>query len=101
MDFRYGSYFGSTPPEAYERLICDCILGDSTLFAREDEVLDLLEAPYACFTALARSTPPGLSKLCRRHMGASSCRSDACKNHEDTGDFYDLLLDERDMVTHS
>ncbi len=39
MDFRYGSYFGLAPPEAYERLICDCILGDSTLFAREDEVL--------------------------------------------------------------
>lgn len=38
MDFRYGAYFGTTPPEAYERLICDCILGDSTLFAREDEV---------------------------------------------------------------
>jgi glucose-6-phosphate 1-dehydrogenase len=38
MDFRYGSYFGMAPPEAYERLICDCILGDSTLFAREDEV---------------------------------------------------------------
>jgi glucose-6-phosphate 1-dehydrogenase len=40
MDFRYGSYFGIAPPEAYERLICDCILGDSTLFAREDEVLN-------------------------------------------------------------
>lgn len=39
MDFRYGSYFGIAPPEAYERLICDCILGDSTLFAREDEVM--------------------------------------------------------------
>jgi glucose-6-phosphate 1-dehydrogenase len=38
MDFRYGSYFGMSPPEAYERLILDCILGDSTLFAREDEV---------------------------------------------------------------
>src|SRR3990167_9489484 len=38
MDFRYGSYFGQTPPEAYERLIRDCILGDSTLFARSDEV---------------------------------------------------------------
>jgi len=38
MDFRYGSYFGQTPPEAYERLIWDCILGDSTLFARADEV---------------------------------------------------------------
>ena len=38
MDFRYGSYFGKTPPEAYERLIWDCMLGDSTLFARTDEV---------------------------------------------------------------
>ena len=38
MDFRYGSYFGEAPPEAYERLIWDCILGDSTLFTRADEV---------------------------------------------------------------
>jgi len=40
MDFRYSSYFGLSPPEAYERLIWDCILGDSTLFAREDEVFN-------------------------------------------------------------
>jgi glucose-6-phosphate 1-dehydrogenase len=40
MDFRYGSYFGTSPPEAYERLIQDCILGDNTLFAREDEVFN-------------------------------------------------------------
>ncbi len=39
MDFKYSSYFGLAPPEAYERLICDCILGDGTLFARGDEVL--------------------------------------------------------------
>lgn len=39
MDFRYGSYFGIAPPEAYERLLCDCMAGDSTLFARTDEVL--------------------------------------------------------------
>lgn len=39
MDFKYGSYFGGTPPEAYERLILDCITGDNTLFARADEVL--------------------------------------------------------------
>ena len=38
MDFRYGTYFGQSPPEAYERLIWDCMLGDSTLFARADEV---------------------------------------------------------------
>ncbi len=39
LDFRYGEYFGLTPPEAYERLICDCMAGDPTLFARSDEVL--------------------------------------------------------------
>jgi glucose-6-phosphate 1-dehydrogenase len=38
MNFKYGKYFGLAPPEAYERLILDCILGDNTLFAREDEV---------------------------------------------------------------
>lgn len=40
MDFRYGSYFGKSPPEAYERLILDCMIGDSTLFARSDEVAE-------------------------------------------------------------
>lgn len=40
MDFRYGSYFGMSPPEAYERLILDCMAGDNTLFAREDEVFN-------------------------------------------------------------
>ncbi len=39
MDFLYGSYFGATPPEAYERLLCDCMAGDNTLFARADEAL--------------------------------------------------------------
>jgi len=38
MDFRYGSYFGQSPPEAYERLIWDSMIGDNTLFARSDEV---------------------------------------------------------------
>jgi glucose-6-phosphate 1-dehydrogenase len=38
MDFRYGSVFGGSGPEAYERLILDAMLGDPTLFARADEV---------------------------------------------------------------
>jgi glucose-6-phosphate 1-dehydrogenase len=38
MDFRYGSTFGGSGPEAYERLILDAMLGDPTLFARSDEV---------------------------------------------------------------
>ncbi len=37
MDFLYGSSFGGEPPEAYERLLLDCMLGDSTLFTRRDE----------------------------------------------------------------
>jgi glucose-6-phosphate 1-dehydrogenase len=48
MDFHYGSFFGATPPEAYERLICDCMSGDNTLFARADEVI----ASWKLFTPL-------------------------------------------------
>jgi glucose-6-phosphate 1-dehydrogenase len=50
MDFRYGSYFGGSPPEAYERLIWDCMQGDSTLFARSDEVA----ASWKIFTPLLK-----------------------------------------------
>lgn len=38
MDFRYGTTFGSSTPEAYERLILDAMRGDATLFTRADEV---------------------------------------------------------------
>ena len=38
MDFDYASAFSQDPPEAYERLILDAALGDSTLFTRGDEV---------------------------------------------------------------
>ena len=40
MDFAYKSQFGSYSPEAYERLLHDFIVGDSTLFTRSDEVLE-------------------------------------------------------------
>jgi len=38
MDFQYSEFFGTSQPEAYERLLMDAIHGDSTLFARRDEV---------------------------------------------------------------
>jgi glucose-6-phosphate 1-dehydrogenase len=38
MDFSYSQAFGKEPPDAYERLILDAGLGDSTLFTRDDEV---------------------------------------------------------------
>ncbi len=38
MDFRYGTSFGKKSPDAYERLLLDAMLGDSSLFARGDMV---------------------------------------------------------------
>ena len=38
MDFRYGSSFAVDSPDAYETLLLDCMIGDSTLFTRDDEV---------------------------------------------------------------
>jgi glucose-6-phosphate 1-dehydrogenase len=37
MHFSYSTTFGSNTPEAYERLILDAMVGDSTLFIRGDE----------------------------------------------------------------
>ncbi len=59
MDFAYGTSFLRVSPDAYERLLLDCMLGDATLFARWDEVeraweifqglLDVWEAETAHF----------------------------------------------------
>ncbi len=38
MEFLYGTSFAGAPPEAYERLLLDAMIGDSTLFTRKDEV---------------------------------------------------------------
>lgn len=38
LDFAYSRAFGASPPDAYERLILDGMLGDATLFLRRDEV---------------------------------------------------------------
>ncbi|HSK16971.1 MAG TPA: glucose-6-phosphate dehydrogenase [Gaiellaceae bacterium] len=52
MDFLYGGSFRMGLPEAYERLILDCLNGDATLFTRADEVeeqwsiVDAMVAPW-------------------------------------------------------
>ncbi len=56
MDFRYGTSFGSRTAEAYERLLLDCLLGDSTLFTRDDGV----EAAWRFVDGIVRRwTTPG------------------------------------------
>jgi glucose-6-phosphate 1-dehydrogenase len=53
MDFLYGESFTESSPEAYERLILDVLLGDQTLFPRNEEVdaswrvIDPLEKSWA------------------------------------------------------
>jgi glucose-6-phosphate 1-dehydrogenase len=48
MDFHYGTSFGGSSPEAYERLLYDVMLGDQTLFMRADEI----EAAWGLMTPL-------------------------------------------------
>ncbi len=38
MNFSYREIFGTEPPEAYQRLLLDCMIGDQMLFARRDDV---------------------------------------------------------------
>ena len=59
LDFLYKTTFKAEPPEAYERLLYDSLLGDQTLFIRGDEaeaawqVIDPIEEAWA-----KSSTPP-------------------------------------------
>ncbi|MHB8376028.1 MAG: glucose-6-phosphate dehydrogenase [Dehalococcoidia bacterium] len=59
MDFRYGTSFGVEPPEAYERLLLDAMLGDSTLFTRWDGV----EAAWELLTPVLDAWGSGASPL--------------------------------------
>ncbi len=38
MNFSYKSIFSAEMPEAYQRLLLDCMAGDQTLFTRQDDV---------------------------------------------------------------
>ena len=78
MDFLYGGAFRTDMPEAYERLILDCMLGDATLFTRTDEVeeqwklVDAIVAPWQrdrpSFPNYAAGTwgPPSSDELLHR-----------------------------------
>ena len=57
MDFLYGGAFREGVPEAYERLILDAMLGDQTLFTREDEVEEQWKLVDAMVGAWSRDRP--------------------------------------------
>jgi glucose-6-phosphate 1-dehydrogenase len=57
MDFLYGGTFRTGLPEAYERLILDCLLGDATLFTRSDEIEEQWGLVDAIVAAWRRDRP--------------------------------------------
>ncbi|MGH2809183.1 MAG: glucose-6-phosphate dehydrogenase [Actinomycetota bacterium] len=59
MDFDYETRFGSGTPEAYERLLEDCMLGDATLFARADEIEQAWEIVDPVLKYWERGGKPG------------------------------------------
>lgn len=60
MDFSYGSSFGVTSSDAYDRLLVDCMLGDQTLFTRADEVEEAWRLVTPALTAWETPTDPAL-----------------------------------------
>ncbi|MCB0345146.1 MAG: glucose-6-phosphate dehydrogenase [Bdellovibrionales bacterium] len=61
MDFSYGTSFGIEPPEAYERLLLDCMRADPTLFTRNDEIeeaWDLVSPLLSMWESKEGQTPP-------------------------------------------
>ena len=58
MDFSYGSSFGVTTSDAYDRLLIDCMLGDQTLFTRSDEVEEAWRVVTPALSAWDAPTDP-------------------------------------------
>lgn len=58
MDFKYGSAFGESVPEAYERLLLDALLGDPSLFARADAVEVAWDIVDPIITGWREANPP-------------------------------------------
>lgn len=57
MRFRYADAFNAAPPEAYETLLLDAILGDATLFMRADQVEYAWQVVGPVLEAWASSPP--------------------------------------------
>jgi glucose-6-phosphate 1-dehydrogenase len=66
LEFLYKTAFHVEPPEAYERLIYDCMMGDQTLFIRGDEaeaawaVIDPIESYWARSKTPPQEYKPGI-----------------------------------------
>lgn len=69
MDFFYRDIFQGEPPEAYERLLLDCMAGDSTLFIRNDTI-DLSWSLLTPVLEAWNGKEAGAGKLCLYPAGS-------------------------------
>jgi glucose-6-phosphate 1-dehydrogenase len=69
MSFSYESVFGVDVPEAYQRLLLDCMVGDQTLFARFDGV----EVAWQLLTPVLEAWQNGDSAPYQYPAGSCGC----------------------------
>ncbi len=68
MNFSYKSIFKVDMPEAYQRLLLDCMVGDQTLFTRQDDV----ETSWRLLTPVLQNWEKGNGLLSGYPAGAES-----------------------------
>ena len=68
LDFAFRAGFAEAAPEAYERLLLDVMLGDATLFIREDEVDAAWQIVQPVLDGIAAGLGPG-APLSLGHLG--------------------------------
>ena len=68
MNFYYNEVFGTAPPEAYQRLLLDCMVGDQTLFTRQDDI----EVAWRLLTPMLKAWEIGEGNLFEYPAGAET-----------------------------
>jgi glucose-6-phosphate 1-dehydrogenase len=68
MDFNYRELFGAEAPEAYQRLLLDCMVGDQTLFIRQDNV----EISWGLLTPVLEAWEKSNSVPCQYSAGSDT-----------------------------
>ncbi len=74
MDFQYSELTDAYVPDAYERLLLDCMQGDATLYARGDSV----EAAWEFIDPILKAWKEGpyhtYLRISGRYLGTRECR---------------------------
>jgi glucose-6-phosphate 1-dehydrogenase len=68
MNFNYSEIFGTEMPEAYQRLLLDCMLGDQTLYTRQDSI----ETAWSLLTPVLEAWEKSDAALYEYPAGADS-----------------------------